>query len=174
MWPWKFQVFFGSKSQRINVDLKGVASRPPARVWTEALDVCPLLRSWGAFPCESEKVSFCPWPFVQSEIPLSQDSHVMKTIRDAAGYEAGELIIVLWRLDCCAVIEILVLSTCSLFRTGILSEGFKTWKLVLALIFEGVIHKTWPVRVDTVIWTENFCFLDKLFFYFGMGKNWSK
>lgn len=79
---------------------------------------------------------------MQNEIPLSQDNHVTKKIRDVAGYEARELIIVLWRLDCCALVEILVLSTHSLFRTRILSEGFKTWKLVLPLIFEGVIHKT--------------------------------
>lgn len=78
---------------------------------------------------------------MQNEVPLSQDIHVTKKLRDAAGYEAEELIIGLWRLDCLAVVEILALSTCSLFRTRILSEGFKTWKLVLPLIFEGVLHK---------------------------------
>lgn len=108
------------------------------------------------------------WDSSQSGQPCNKKN------KDAAGYEAGELIFVLWRLDCCAVVEILVLSMCSLFRTRILSEGFKTWKLVLPLTLRVPF-----IKRDLWGWTplfgqRTFVFLNKLFFYFGKEKNWSK
>lgn len=42
--------------------------------------------------------------------------------------EAKELVIGLWRLDYLAALVILALSTCSLFRTRMPSDRFKTWK----------------------------------------------
>lgn len=67
---------------------------------------------------------------MQNEFLRSQDIQRTKKPIDAVGYEAKELVIGVWRLDDLAALAILALSSCSLFRTRVASEGFKIWKYI--------------------------------------------